>query len=83
MSEKQIMEQYPEHAKMILINDQSQAVGEFLETSGYMLCEFDEGTHEWMPVNKTVERMLADHFGIDLDKIEAEKRAMLESLRQS
>lgn len=42
--------------------------------------EWDEG---FLPVMLGIERVLADHFGIDLDKIEAEKRAILEAIRSA
>ncbi len=40
--------------------------------------------HEgWMPYNKSIPTMLADFFEIDQNKIEEEKRAMLDKLRYS
>lgn len=36
---------------------------------------------ELVPLHKSIQTLLADHFGIDLDKLEEEKRKMLESLR--
>ena len=51
--------------------------------------EYDEegtptGIHEgdYLPVHIAIEQMLAKYFGIDLDKAEQEKRAILESLRK-
>jgi len=35
-----MMGDYPEHEKMAAIAEQSQAIGEFLDTGGYTLCEF-------------------------------------------
>lgn len=72
---------YPEHAKLAAVKDHSQAIGEFIEFCGYTLCEYDEGEPQWRPVQRSIERLLADYFDIDLDVIEAEKRAMLEALR--
>lgn len=81
------MTAYPEHAKQEKIVDESQAIGEFLDTSGCILAEYRtvDGFLEpqLVPVNKSIEQVLADYFEIDLRKIEAEKRAMLESIRST
>lgn len=89
-----VVEQYPEHEKLRAVADESQAIGEFLETAGYTLCELrtftepldDAGnTYETRPrlapIAKGIQQILADYFEIDLAKIEAEKRAMLDALR--
>lgn len=36
---------------------------------------------EWWPTHRSIQSILAEYFGIDLDKIEAEKRQMLDELR--
>jgi hypothetical protein len=76
---------YPEHAKQEAVIEQSQAIGEFLDTSGFVLAEFREidGHDEpkLMPVGRSIEQVLAEYFEIDLNKIEAEKRDMLEHIR--
>lgn len=36
----------------------------------------------WQPTHRSIQRILADYFEIDLDKIEAEKRDMLDRLRK-
>lgn len=80
---------YPEHDKLSLISDESQAVGSFLDTCPYTLCEWKEASEdpddEWdggyLPVPLAIERILAKHYGIDLDLIDAEKRAMLDAIR--
>lgn len=73
------MSKYPEHDKLAAIQDQTQAIGEFLEW-----CADEEGVYlmstegggsrpyavSWMP-------LLAKWAGIDRDKLEAEKRALL------
>lgn len=88
---------YPEHTKLRAVADESQAIGEFIESSGYVLCELrtfiepidDEPggrTFETEPrlvlVGKPIQQILADYFEIDLDKIEFEKRAILDTLRE-
>ena len=95
MSELTPEERYPEHTKMLLITDQSQAIGEFLDRGEYVLAEWvtcpeyhedgdecSQGTH-LVPTPRSIDQILAVHFDIDLDKIEAEKRAMLAEMRGS
>lgn len=35
----------------------------------------------WYPTHRSIERILAEYFDIDLDKIDDEKRAMLAAMR--
>lgn len=82
----------PEHDKLRKINDGSQAVGDFLDSTTYTLCEHvdeadlcgecGEPVEGYVPVRKPLLEILADHYGIDLDKLEVEKRAMLDELRR-
>jgi hypothetical protein len=75
---------YPEHAKLLLVQDRSQAIGEFLDETAYVLAEYQEDSRHHtavlVPVADPITVVLAKYFGIDLDKIEAEKRAMLRAL---
>lgn len=76
------MTEYPEHEKMHAVKEQSQAIGAFLDDPNTgQLCEFNDEMGEFLPTHKTIERTLADYFDIDLDKIEAEKRDMLDKMR--
>ncbi|MDA4133857.1 MAG: hypothetical protein OK454_12150 [Thaumarchaeota archaeon] len=72
-------EKYPEHEKLKGVQEESQAIGEFLDLGPYTLCE--HYTIHWIPVRKSIPEILADYFEIDLKKIEAEKRAMLDEMR--
>lgn len=76
---------YPEHAKQNAVLTESQTIGEFLDTSKFILAEYREidGHRELqlVPVNKSIQQVLTEHFGIDLDGIEREKREMLARLR--
>lgn len=76
---------YPEHTKLAAVQARSQAIGEFLEEGSYTLAEYREieGDRDprLVPVQTSIQEVLADHFEIDLRKIEAEKRAMLDNLR--
>lgn len=113
---------FPEHEKLSAVREQSQAIGEFLDTGGYVLCrhqlagnngepefvwkrghhparqpdmqdhvdgyasfnpEYEEWDDALVPAGGQIEQVLADYFGIDLAKIDAEKRAMLDSLREA
>lgn len=77
------MTDYPEHEKLKAIAAESQIIGEFLDTCGYVLAEWLPGRIEdrLVPVSKSIEQVLGDHFGIDLTVLEQEKLAMLDSFR--
>lgn len=84
---------YPEHDKMAKVAVQSQAVGDFIEGSGFVLCTwvpcqaFHEDGDTCRAAAHLVEtklstlEVLAAYYEIDLDKIETEKRAMLEAMQ--
>jgi len=76
------MRKYPEHEKLQEIADQSQTIGEFLECNGYVLCQYEEEIDEFVPHRNSIEQILAEYFGIDLKKIDQEKRQMLEEMRK-
>jgi hypothetical protein len=70
--------------KMHKVHPQSQAVGEFLEwlqEENLALCRYDKATRQYYPNCTSVEDLLAKHFGIDLDKVERERRAILDGIR--
>jgi hypothetical protein len=50
---------------------------------GHTLCDScgREVEHREVPAHKPINQILAEYFDIDLDKIEAEKRQMLDALR--
>lgn len=79
-------ESYPEHEKLKLISDQSDTIGEFLESAGYVLAQYQdvEGYRDPMllPVSTTTQQILANYFEIDLKKIQQEKQHMLAQIRQ-
>jgi len=80
------MSDYPEHDKLAAIKDQSQLFGEFLDFDlplmGLTLCETDENGRLW-PTSRSIQSILAELFGIDQDKIDAEKQQMLDALREA
>ena len=95
--------EFPEHEKLHKVKDQTQAIGEFLDYSEYILaeyrcphgyknpadCEESEycraGTGDTMlfQVTGSINDILAEHFGIDLNKLELEKREMIRQMSES
>jgi hypothetical protein len=83
------MSDYPEHDKLSAVKDETQAAGEFLEwlaTAGYTLAVPYNGDEDWcgqmfVPACTDPIKLLAAWKGIDQNKIEAEKRQMLASIR--
>jgi len=74
---------YPEHIKLKAISQFSQKIGEFvdwLSESQIQLCEPDK-YDDYTPVRTSIQKLLADFFEIDLNRIEEEKQQMLEELR--
>ena len=76
--------EYPEHVKMMKISDESQAIGQFIdwledEEDLYLMRRDEFGDYAYR--TEGIEQLLAKYFGIDLSKIEAEKRDMLQSMR--
>ena len=81
-------QEYPELAKLLDVRVESQAIGKYLDTSGYVQAQWascedlhsrvcDCGESTLRPTSLSIEEILADYFGIDLDKAEAERRALL------
>lgn len=125
------MSDYPEHEKLSVVKDKSQAIGEFLDwlsEQQVRLARYEDAAHSdaprdlivgrtpdgqpifvndetgeesqyirsyqrredsdywykpggFYPINERIEAILAEYFEIDLNKIESEKRAMLDELR--
>jgi len=93
------MATYPEYEKLKAISDKSQAIGDFLEWTRGTLCEvhhhskdcrgrgrvpecgLSEG--EFTPIRRSIIDQLAEHFEIDQQRLEDEKRAMLDELRSA
>ena len=78
------MSDYPEHDKLTAVADQTQAIGEFiewLEGKGIFLARYVEGSNFPRHVHG-FRILLAEWAGIDENKLEAEKRQMLASLRE-
>jgi len=82
---------YPEHEKVKAIRAESQCQGEFLEwlgEQGILLCRLDTGDdsgehYPYIPIYATKEELLARYHGVDLDKLEEEKQAIIEECRSA
>lgn len=75
---------YPEHEKIKALAGANQTVGDFIEWCSRMgmdLCRFNPATDEYHPEYMSRDQLIAAFFGIDSTALEAEKRAMLETLR--
>lgn len=71
----------PELDKMVAVRDQSQVIGEFLDWLKHERgCAFYDV--ELIPIHDSIEELLARFFGIDLDKVEAERREILAEIRK-
>lgn len=63
---------------------------DWLEENDYAICTLQKSGYSersdfyevWRHKRNSHEEMLADYFGIDLGKVEQERRALLESLQQ-
>lgn len=77
---------YPEHEKVAEVHERSQAIGEFIEWLGYekdiRLCQLGHGDRFW-PASESIERLLAEHFDIDLEALSQEKDRMVEEARRA
>lgn len=78
--------EYPEHEKLDKVKDKSQAIGEFLENGmpdGVTFGQWNSKGTRIHPVTPNIQQWLADYFGIDRDKLEAEKDQMLDEIRKA
>lgn len=81
---------YPECERMSAVADDSHKLGAFLDwlnEQGIHLAKYEdiEGYRDPVLVfhGERYEELLARYFDIDLDKVEREKRAMLDVLRKA
>lgn len=79
------MSDYPEHAKLKALEGANQIVGNFIEwlgEAGYVISKEDR-YGDLQPAYRRIDQLIAEHFEIDLDKLEEEKVAMLEEIRKA
>ena len=90
---------YPEHEKLGKIKEKSQAIGDFLQylsdvkhlhlAEWVLIDQFDIFGKPEEPVKRlfitsySMNDLLSEFFKIDQDKLEAEKRQMLDSMREA
>jgi hypothetical protein len=74
----------PEHKKLKKISGRSQVIGEFIDWLKYeksvVLASWDKD--RYYLENRSITDFLAEFFEIDQNKIEAEKREMLDYIRK-
>ncbi len=80
----------PECDKMIGVQDQSDTLTSFvdwLNENGYTICTLEKTDgyprEQYIPHRETYEKLFAEYFNIDLNKVEKERRALLEAIRAS
>lgn len=80
------MTEYPEHEKLKAVQAESDAIGTFLEESGFVLSEYRDvdgfAESRLLPVQHSTQQILADYFKINLPELGREKVRMLDSLRE-
>jgi hypothetical protein len=77
----------PELDKMSAIHKESNAIGGFLDWIGsrdppLYLCECAREEEAFFPVYPNIEKLLAEFYQIDLNKVEEERRLLLEMVRE-
>ncbi|HIH2744847.1 TPA: hypothetical protein ACYLN4_000513 [Burkholderia lata] len=71
-----------EHQKLTDLNGANQVVGDFIEwlsENGFVIAQY-EGNRLW-PITKSRDTLIAEHFGIDQTRLDAEKEQMLNEFR--
>jgi len=78
----------PQLARMEEVQDESQMVYNFIEwlgQHGMAICTTEDGLRgtRFFPVMESAEALLARYFGIDLNAVERERRAVLAAFQQT
>jgi hypothetical protein len=82
MTDAEFAAAYPMHAKVDKVKVERQAIGEFIEHGGYVLCEYKMNGIDLRTVRMSINQVLAKYFEIDMKLLEAEKQAMLKTLAE-
>lgn len=76
----------PELDKMKGVKERSQSIGAFLDwlqsEREIVLAEYEYRGETLYPINLSIEKLLAEYFEIDLEKVEQERRAILAHIRK-
>lgn len=78
------MTDYPEHEKLKALGGDNQTVGNFIEwlsEQGYEICRWNVAGTFCIPANISRDDLRAAHFEIDRNRLEDEKRQMLDAMR--
>lgn len=73
------MSKYPEHAKRESIMSGHDTLSAFIEESDYVLAKYEHG--ELVQVRMNGQQVANEYFEIDENKIEAERRQMIEEMK--
>jgi hypothetical protein len=78
----------PECEKLEKVAEESNDIGQFIEwllEHEYQICTYSEmdGDGEYVAAHTSIEELLASYFKIDLKKVEQERRALLDWVRNS
>lgn len=77
---------YPEHDKLSAIMEVSQEIGLFLDhglpRQHLVLAQWGDDEVLY-PSHRSIDKILAEYFGIDRDRLDDEKRAMLAAMRDA
>lgn len=81
------MSEYPVHDKVAEIDeDERQGIGAFLDwlqgESPYRVCELigESPFETFYPTRRTIEEMMFEFYGLDIEAFRAEKEAMYQQL---
>jgi hypothetical protein len=78
----------PECEKLAAVSEESNKIGEFLEwldSQQVTLCKWHNGLEMYQPhpfESLSINQLLAQYYDIDLDKVEDERRVLLEWIRE-
>lgn len=80
--------EYPLSEKFDRVSDMTHAIASFLDWAenqkGMRLCESYKPQYAWyVPSHSSREKLLLEFFGIDLAKLESEKRQMMEERKKA
>ena len=73
----------PECDRALGLREQNQTIGQFIDwLNEHGMCIASTRGDGYWPVNHSIEKLIADYQGIDLKKMEKEKRKLLEWVRK-
>lgn len=78
--------EYPEHIKLKAIQPKSQAIHdfiEFLQGKGIYLGEYYKDFDRMVFAGRNITNLVAEFFDIDQNKLEGEKRHMIDVMRRA